>query len=122
MGSFISVRTRLDINKLLCRGSLTVTGSEEPSKVFFFFFFFRYERLMDYCYTCGHLGHAVRDCEAIQDDDIGQGEDDHNYGPWLQASPLKKPTSALDGKRNPKVQKKLVFKPVTEPSSDNGRT
>lgn len=67
---------------------------------------------MDFCYTCGYLGHAVRDCEEIQDDDTTQGEDDHKYGPWLRASPMKKISPFTEGKRLSEVQRKLVFKPV----------
>lgn len=76
---------------------------------------------MDYCYTCGHLGHAVRDCKAIQDDETDQGEDDHNYGPWLRASPMKKPTSITEGKRNLEVQQQLVFKLVTGTPPTGGK-
>lgn len=112
-GSFIRLRTRIDLTKPLCRGSLTTTGSGEPNKVFF-----RYERLMDYCYTCGHLGHAVHDCDVIQDDEVGEDEEEHNYGPWLRASPMKKHSPSTDTKRSLEVPRKLVFKPVAGASSD----
>lgn len=45
----------------------------------------KYERLPNFCYVCGHIGHVELDCEE------SQGDEEHQlYGDFLRASPLKR--------------------------------
>ncbi|XP_030948924.1 uncharacterized protein At4g02000-like [Quercus lobata] len=57
-GSFIRVKVTLDISLPLCRDQLV---SFENGKKFWVKF--KYERLPNICYWCGHLDHGDKDCK-----------------------------------------------------------
>ena len=40
-----------------------------------------YEKLPDFCYVCGCVGHQFRECNQYK----GQTRDEMTYGPWLKA-------------------------------------
>lgn len=40
-----------------------------------------HEKLPDFCYACGRVGHTFRDC-----DDVNADRSTHEYGPWLRAA------------------------------------
>lgn len=44
----------------------------------------KYERLPNFCYACGKLGHIERDCLLLVEEDNGG---DKQWGSWLRASP-----------------------------------
>ena len=44
----------------------------------------KYERLPDFCYVCGKLGHIERDCLSLSEEDR---DEDKQWGSWLRASP-----------------------------------
>lgn len=44
----------------------------------------KYERLPNFCYSCGRLGHIERDCQHTSEDDR---EEEKQWGTWLRASP-----------------------------------
>lgn len=67
----------VDLNKPLRRGvMITLEGKKWVE--------FRYERLPNFCYACGRLGHAELNCEDEEAKNYG-GE----YGDWMRASPIK---------------------------------
>ncbi|KAL2942601.1 hypothetical protein RDABS01_030951, partial [Bienertia sinuspersici] len=47
----------------------------------------KYEKLMDFCYACGCIGHSLNGCQHY-DDSTPEGE--LPYGSWMRASPTKK--------------------------------
>ncbi|KAL2941778.1 hypothetical protein RDABS01_030128 [Bienertia sinuspersici] len=82
---FMRMKIHLDIEKPLRRG-LKIATSKGSSK----WVDIKYERIGDFCYYCGRLGHIDRDCLT------NNGEEDkpenmvYKYGPWLRASPIKR--------------------------------
>ncbi|KAL2942411.1 Zinc finger CCHC domain-containing protein 13 [Bienertia sinuspersici] len=50
----------------------------------------KYERLGDFCYFCGRLGHIDRDCSSYVREENNGKYTVYRYGPWLRASPLKR--------------------------------
>lgn len=90
MGKFLRMRTSLDLTKPLKRGSkLHFQGKD-------IWVDYKYERLPNFCFVCGRIGHQMRDCEDIEDHDQ-EGfseveEKDQAFGSWLRASPLPKIT------------------------------
>lgn len=46
--------------------------------------FFKYEQLPTFCYSCGYLGHLMKDCAKTTDEDE---DSDHGlqYGDWFHA-------------------------------------
>lgn len=76
---YLRVRVMVDVTKPLRRGIIMVFGK---TKVWVEL---KYERLPNFCCTCGWLGHVEIDCE---EDNIEQGQ--QFYGDSLRASPLKR--------------------------------
>ncbi|XP_065617500.1 uncharacterized protein LOC136062418 [Quercus suber] len=56
-GTFMRVRVEVDVMKPLCRGR-HVTWDEASEG----WIYFKYERLPNICYWCGHLSHNDKDC------------------------------------------------------------
>ncbi|KAK4426379.1 hypothetical protein Salat_1406500 [Sesamum alatum] len=49
---------------------------------------FTYERLPNFCYWCGHLGHTMKSCEYQLEPSFDEKQDPLPFGLWLRASPL----------------------------------
>jgi hypothetical protein len=74
------VRIRLDVTRPLCRGRMI--KMEEGKKSWATF---RYERLPNFCYWCGCLDHAEKDCDVgLRQRNIDSSEG-FQYGAWLRA-------------------------------------
>lgn len=72
-GKFMRVRIKLDIRRPLRRGTKVDLGDKHQ-----FWVEFQYEKLFDFCFQCGLLGHTQKDCFSVAD---AQGE---HYGAWLR--------------------------------------
>jgi hypothetical protein len=88
MGKFLRIRVSMDLRKPLKRGSkLNFQGKD-------IWVDYKYERLPNFCFACGRVGHQMRDCEDVEDHDTDAfselEEKDQAFGPWLRASPLPK--------------------------------
>ncbi|CAJ2671908.1 unnamed protein product [Trifolium pratense] len=88
MGKFLRIRVSMDLRKPLKRGSkLSFQGKD-------IWVDYKYERLPNFCFACGRIGHQMRDCEEVDDHDTDAyselEEKDQAFGPWLRASPLPK--------------------------------
>jgi hypothetical protein len=76
----IRVRVRMDITTPLCRGR--ILSMEEGKKRWAAF---RYERLPNFCYRCGHVDHAEKDCEEGLRQRNSKTPEEFQYGAWLRA-------------------------------------
>jgi hypothetical protein len=76
----IRVRVRMDITTPLCRGR--ILSMEEGKKRWAAF---RYERLPNFCYRCGQLDHAEKDCEVGLRQRNTKTPEEFQYGAWLRA-------------------------------------
>ncbi|KAF7822290.1 reverse transcriptase [Senna tora] len=74
--SFLRVGVEVDVDKPLRKG-MWITGSKGKRH----WIYFKYERLQNYCYGCGMLGHERRMCGNRRDDNGGKEEE--GYGPGL---------------------------------------
>ncbi|KAL0427155.1 UNVERIFIED_CONTAM: hypothetical protein Slati_2890300 [Sesamum latifolium] len=99
-GSSVRIRIAIDITQPLKRALKirTVLGDE-------LLISFTYERLPNFCYFCGCLGHLSRQCELQLKEDFRDPGDNPPYGGWLRAATpmqyrgrggsLKDPSSSL---------------------------
>uniref|UniRef100_A0A803Q028 Zinc knuckle CX2CX4HX4C domain-containing protein n=1 Tax=Cannabis sativa TaxID=3483 RepID=A0A803Q028_CANSA len=89
-GLFLRIRVGIDVSKPLLRGQMVTF----PWMADDLWLDYRYERLPDFCYECGIVGHVFDKC-ALFMEKIDEGkEPDLSYGPWMEGSAL--PKSAYD--------------------------
>ncbi|KAL0434323.1 UNVERIFIED_CONTAM: hypothetical protein Slati_2766600 [Sesamum latifolium] len=78
-GSFMPLRVAIDVLKSLPHALKIRMVIDDEQLVKFMF-----ERLLNFCYLCGKLGHTSKWCEThFQDNFIDPGENTP-YGPWLR--------------------------------------
>ncbi|KAK4428769.1 hypothetical protein Salat_1176800 [Sesamum alatum] len=96
-GSSLRIRVSLNITKPLKRVLRIRTSMGEDQLISF-----TYEKLPNFCYLCGCLGHLAKYCELqLQTDFVDPGEN-MPYGPWLIANQLhsiRKPTASIKQNR-----------------------
>lgn len=77
LGRFARIRVHIDVSKPLTKCiSIKPFGEKEDIIVLLI-----YERLPDFCYACGRIGHLARFCE-----DITVDKNNHVFWSWLRAS------------------------------------
>ncbi|KAM1605423.1 hypothetical protein ACFX1Z_026279 [Malus domestica] len=76
---FLRVRLLIDTGKPLCNGCWIRRDQNRDTWVDF-----RYERLQDFCYRCGRIGHCNTEC-TFQ----ARGEGGAAYGEWTKAPPVR---------------------------------
>ncbi|KAL5804505.1 hypothetical protein ACOSQ3_031305 [Xanthoceras sorbifolium] len=83
-GKFLRIKVSIDITKPLKRGiKMRLANFDSMITVLI-----KYERLPDFCYGCGLIGHSVRECHSSEvRKSIMEGVEP-KFGMWLRASPL----------------------------------
>ncbi|KAJ1414343.1 Zinc knuckle CX2CX4HX4C [Sesbania bispinosa] len=79
-GSFIKIPVEFDISKPLRPG--VNVGSQEDGVMWVDF---QYERLPQFCYPCGLIGHEEDFCGAHPDKSTRDNQKESDLGPWLRA-------------------------------------
>ncbi|KAK4428993.1 hypothetical protein Salat_1199300 [Sesamum alatum] len=80
-GSSLRIRVGLDVTKPLRRIlKLHTTMGAEMTLTF------TYERLPNFCYWCGQLGHIMKFCECQHEPGFDDKQDPFPFGPWLRAT------------------------------------
>ncbi|KAL0456836.1 UNVERIFIED_CONTAM: hypothetical protein Slati_1022800 [Sesamum latifolium] len=95
-GSFMRLRVTMDVTKPLPRvlKIRTVLGDEQLVS-------FSYERLPNFCYLCGCLGHISKWCKSRFLDGFVDPGENTPYGPWLLAMHQTAPRTRFpQGRRN----------------------
>ncbi|GMP71721.1 hypothetical protein CsSME_00030018 [Camellia sinensis var. sinensis] len=81
VGRYMRIRVTLNVAKPLCRGMKLAIHNRESVWVTF-----KYERLPNFCYFCGLLGHSEKECNTLlSHPETGPGKA-MQYGPWLRAN------------------------------------
>ena len=78
-GTCLRVRVRIDVTKKLVRGKkITVEGGDSR------WVNFKYERLPNFCYRCGLLNHALKECPETGENNKSTEEEVLQYGAWMR--------------------------------------
>ncbi|KAL5834742.1 hypothetical protein ACOSQ3_014337 [Xanthoceras sorbifolium] len=85
-GKFMRVKVGIDITKPLKKG-LRVWLSEFNMMVIVLL---RYERLPDFCYACGMIGHTILECMDKNAKLAAMESSSLKFGIWLRATPVGK--------------------------------
>lgn len=76
---YIRLQVEIDLRKPIPSGFMHKLASKTS------WIQFRYERLAEYCYSCGIMGHSKAGCSIGKVLNDSHGDD--IYGPWLRAEP-----------------------------------
>ena len=79
-GKFLRLKISIDLSLPLCRGRLISLGNGKQTWISF-----KYERLPNLCYWCGHLTHDDKDCETWINSEGTLRPEERQFGPTLRA-------------------------------------
>ena len=79
-GSVLRLKISIDMSLPLCRGWLVTLENDKQVWVSF-----KYERLPNLCYWCGHLTHVDKDCAIWIESEGTLRIDERQFGPSLRA-------------------------------------
>ena len=82
-GTFLLVKVEVDVTKPLCRCRKVALNDDNEIWVSF-----KYEKLPNFCYWCGMVSHADKECDVWLSSKGSLSLDHQGYGNWLRASPF----------------------------------
>ncbi|GAV84207.1 DUF4283 domain-containing protein/zf-CCHC_4 domain-containing protein [Cephalotus follicularis] len=77
---FIKLWIGIDVRSPLRRGMKFLIGSSKKT-----WLTFQYEKLPNFFYHCGRIGHTLRECEHLKEKDGWDKNADTQYGSWMTA-------------------------------------
>ncbi|TXG60010.1 hypothetical protein EZV62_014583 [Acer yangbiense] len=80
-GKYIRLRVSIDISKPLKRFLRLELKKGEESMVLF-----RYERLLEYCFHCGYIGHSYQLCQSRKESNSFDSRKGFEFGRWMRAT------------------------------------
>ncbi|KAL5770359.1 hypothetical protein ACOSP7_014513 [Xanthoceras sorbifolium] len=95
-GKYLRVKVRIDVSKPLKRG-LRVWLSDFKMMVTVLL---RYERLPDFCFACGLIGHGFQECSNKMARMEAMNNSSPKFGDWLRAPTPGRPSSRTQGRGN----------------------
>jgi len=120
MGKFLRIQISIDLKKPLKKGSKIHFQGRD------IWVDYKYEKLPNFCFSCGRIRHQMRDCEDIEDQDVDAyselEEKDQAFGPWLRASPLPKVTYEAKRETSSGCNKNLFSPPSNNNKGKNSGT
>ena len=111
-GQAMHIRVSIDTTKPLCKGRKAMLEKGRETWISF-----RYERLPNFCYWCGHVTHSDKDCPHWLRNKETLHLEDQQFGPWLRASnerPWRKTEIKIEGILRP-PHSKQPKQPPTPP-------
>jgi hypothetical protein len=92
LGKYLRMKVEVEAYAPLKCGFL-MDQSPQPDR----WFDFRYERLSDFCFHCGRMGHLKTECNFDHPSEVALKWDvgPKGYGSWLQANPIEQKSSRL---------------------------
>ncbi|KAK3204497.1 hypothetical protein Dsin_018543 [Dipteronia sinensis] len=85
-GKFMKVKVQIDVAKPLKRWlRLRLGKSDEVIMVGL-----KYERLHEFCYACGMIGHGIKECQDGEARKVALEVSSTKFGSWLKALPFQK--------------------------------
>ncbi|KAL5736787.1 hypothetical protein ACOSQ2_031575 [Xanthoceras sorbifolium] len=95
-GKFLRVRVEVDVCQPLKRGlRIRLEDSEEEQTLLL-----RYERMPEFCFECGLIGHSFRECPSKNHQKDATDFTKHKYGTWIRASSPTKERFSHHGKNS----------------------
>ncbi|KAL5753227.1 hypothetical protein ACOSQ2_023734 [Xanthoceras sorbifolium] len=81
-GKFLRVKVSIDVTKPLKRVLRVKLDGSKAEKMLLL----KYERMPEYCFCCGLIGHPFRECPGESEDHEPVCNKDFAFGTWMRAS------------------------------------
>ena len=94
---FLRVCVEIPLDKPLWRGGPVVSPEGDEVRVAF-----RYKRLVGWCFTCGRIGHELKECRKVSTHDT----EDRPYGEWMKAGFRGRAETSRTDQQSPRRQGK----------------